>query len=482
MSLKSQTISGILWGSVGKVGILLVQFVLLIILGRILSPYDYGVIGILSFFTLLSNVIIESGFGQALIRREKVTDLELSSVFYLNLFLGVFLYVILLLLSECIALFFNIHELQIISKVFFLIIPVNALGIIQTTLFNKKMEYRKITFISFTSILISGICSVVFAVLGFGVWALVFQLLIYSITNTLFLWLYGNWKPLFVFSFHSIKGMLPFSINMLFTGVVIVIFNNLYTIIIGKYYSPLDLGYYTQGKKIEDIPSQSLTMVIQNVSYSALSKLQKNNMLLKESYAKIIRLSVFAIAPLLLAGIVLAPNMIPLFLSEKWLPVIPIFQILCVYGAFFPLHSISMNILKVKGDSKIILKLEILRRGLMLLVVFLTLQYDIYVLLWGSVFSSLLSVAINLYFCGRAIYYPIIEQLRNIFPYYFFSLLSCIVSYIVGLLFVDNMLLAFVCQSITFFFIYIFLLKVNRDSAYMDCVDIMKTYLKRKSE
>ena len=242
MSLKSQTISGVLWGSVGKVGILLVQFVLLIILGRILSPYDYGVIGILSFFTLLSNVIIESGFGQALIRREKVTDLELSSVFYLNLFLGVFLYVILILLSECIALFFNIHELQKISKVFFLIIPVNALGIIQTTLFNKKMEYRKITFISFTSILISGVCSVAFAVLGFGVWALVFQLLIYSITNTFFLWLYGNWKPLFAFSFHSIKGMLPFSINMLFTGVVIVVFNNLYTIIIGKYYSPLDLG------------------------------------------------------------------------------------------------------------------------------------------------------------------------------------------------------------------------------------------------
>ncbi len=144
MSLKSQTISGVLWGSVGKVGILLVQFVLLIILGRILSPYDYGVIGILSFFTLLSNVIIESGFGQALIRREKVTDLELSSVFYLNLFLGVFLYVILILLSECIALFFNIHELQKISKVFFLIIPVNALGIIQTTLFNKKWSIGKL--------------------------------------------------------------------------------------------------------------------------------------------------------------------------------------------------------------------------------------------------------------------------------------------------------------------------------------------------
>ena len=198
MSLKSQTISGVLWGSVGKVGILLVQFVLLIILVRILSPYDYGVIGILSFFTLLSNVIIESGFGQALIRREKVTDLELSSVFYLNLFLGVFLYVILILPSECIALFFNIHELQKISKVFFLIIPVNALGIIQTTLFNKKMEYRKITFISFTSILISGVCSVAFAVLGFGVWALVFQLLIYSITNTFFLWLYGHKKKVFV--------------------------------------------------------------------------------------------------------------------------------------------------------------------------------------------------------------------------------------------------------------------------------------------
>lgn len=143
MSLKSQTISGVLWGSVGKVGILLVQFVLLIILGRILSPYDYGVIGILSFFTLLSNVIIESGFGQALIRREKVTDLELSSVFYLNLFLGVFLYVILILLSECIALFFNILKLQKISKVFFLIIPVNALGIIQTTLLIKKWSIGK---------------------------------------------------------------------------------------------------------------------------------------------------------------------------------------------------------------------------------------------------------------------------------------------------------------------------------------------------
>lgn len=282
MSLKKQTVDGVIWSAIERFGSLGVQFIITVIIARVLSPSDYGLIGMLFVFTSLGGVILDAGFGQALIRKTVVTQIEFTSVFYFNIFMSVIIYLALYFTAPYIASFYNTPELEKIAKYVFLIFPINAFGIIQNTIIVKKVAFKLMTKISLSAALLSGIIGIFMAYNGYGVWALVYQSLLYAIFNTLFYWIFNSWRPLFKFDIRPIRQMFSFSINLLITNVIIVLFNNIYTLLIGKFYPLAQVGFYNQAKRLQEIPSQTLTSIVQRVSYPILSKLQGQNENLKK--------------------------------------------------------------------------------------------------------------------------------------------------------------------------------------------------------
>jgi teichuronic acid exporter len=414
------------WSFLERFGTLITQFIILLILSRLLNPSDFGIIGLTSVFISIGGILIESGFNQTIIRTKSISALELSSIFYFNLIVSVVTYLILFIFSGWISRFYNIPILSDVIKVMLLIIPINAFGLVQFSILSKELKFKKLAFVSILSAGISGSIGIMLAIANFGIWSLVFQSILMSSINTAFLWFSSTWRPQVAFSFRAIKSHLPFTTYLLLTNLSIVFFNNLYTLLIAKFFNVTIVGYYNQAKRLQEIPTQNITSVFSRVSYSVLSQNIENLSLIKSTYRKVINQTMFINVSIMLFCTFLGGNIIELLFSKKWLPSVPIFQLLCLYGSIFPLHTLNINILKVLGKSKLILQLEIFRRVIMILIIFVSFQFGIQGLLIGQIITAILFVLINMFFCGRQINFTIKEQLKDVFPYFIVSLLSVI--------------------------------------------------------
>ncbi|MDY0016229.1 MAG: lipopolysaccharide biosynthesis protein [Candidatus Delongbacteria bacterium] len=416
MSLQNQTISGVFWNFSQRFSTLLIQFIIITIIARILSPADFGMIGMLSIFSSLGLVILDSGFGQALIRNQEVNQDDLSTIFFVQLFLGITIYIILFLLSPAIADFFDEPSLIMISRYVFLIFPINSLGMIHMTLVRKRLKFKLMAKISIVSVSISGIIGVISAYNDLGVWALVIQMVIRSLLDTLILWIVIRWGPSLTFKSTSIQKYLGFSFNLLVTGVMKVISRNIYTLLIGKFYPVAQVGFYNQAKRFEQIPSESLTAVIQNVSYPILSTIQNDIVRLKNGYRKIITQTMLVNLFVMFTLFAIADNLFIVLLTDKWTQSIPYFKILCFYGMLYPLHSINTNILKVRGKGKTIVILEVVRNIILAISIIITINESVFILLFASVITTFISVIINMYYSGKEIDYGIKEQTLDFVP------------------------------------------------------------------
>jgi teichuronic acid exporter len=472
-SLKQEIVSGVFWSSVERIGSLGIQFVITIIIARVLTPVDYGLIGMLTIFTALGAVLLDSGFGQALIRKNDTTETDYSTVFFTNLALGLTIYFILYFCAPVISIFFHTPELTKISRYVFLVFPINAIGLIQNTIITKNTNFKLLTKISIISAILSGIFGISLAYSGLGVWTLVYQSLFYNLIRSILLWFFNKWRPSLIFSFNSIKNLFGFSSNLLGTGVIVVLFNNIYTLLIGRFYLVEQVGFYNQANRFQDLPTQTLTAIIQRVSYPVLSKIQDDDLRLKSAYRKIINQTVFFNFPLMLGLIATGKNLFLILLTEKWLPAVPYFQLLCIYGALFPLHSINVNILKVKGKGKMLLNLEIIRRLIMVSVIFITLRYGIITLLIGNIVASLLSISINMYFCGKEISFRIFEQIKDITPYFLIALISSLTMFILNEFLEINVALLLSVQIITGILVYLVISQILKLQAYIEMRQIV---------
>ena len=477
-TLREKTINGVIWSAVERISFLGIQFLITILIARALTPSDYGLIGMLSIFIALGSVMIDSGFGQALIRKKDANQTDYSSVFFLNVFLGIVIYLILFLLAPIIANFYNTPELTKIARVAFLVFPINALGLIQNTLINKSVNFKALAKVSILSSILSGIIGIFMAYNGFGVWALVAQSIIINAFKSIFLWVFNNWRPSNIFSFSSIKNIFNFSVNLLATDSIIVLFNNIYTLIIGKFYPISQVGFYNQAKTFVDIPSQTLTMIIQRVSYPVLSTLQDNNTELRSAYRRVINLTVYLNFPLMLGLLSMGNNLFTLLLTDKWIPAVPYFQILCIYGAIFPLHSINVNILKVKGKGKLLMRLEIIRRLLMIIAIVFTIKEGVMIMLIGFLLAAIISILINMYYCGNEIGLSLSTQLKDILIYLSISILISTVMIFVDYINVNSLvsiiLQVFVGGSI--YFILSYFLKL---SSFVELKGILFNLIKK---
>ena len=481
-SLKNKTVKGTFWSAIERFSSMGVQIVCTIIIARFLSPTEFGIIGILLVFTTIGQVIVECGFGQALIRKLDATDIDYSSVFYLNIFLGLLVYLLLYLVSPFIADFYKLPILNSASKITFLTIPISSFSMIQYTILVKNTEFKRLALITVLSSILSGGIAVLIAYYYRNVWALIIQNVLMYFFRTIFLWLFSYWTPILCFSILSVKTMFRFSAHLLLSGLIGNIFDNIYALVIGKVYRPVDLGYFSQADKMKQYISGSITEVIKRVTYPILSTIQNDDNRLKDEYNKIIMVSFFIVGFFMFLLMGISRDLFIFLLGEKWETSGHFFCILCINGALYPLHLINQNILYVKGRSSAVLKLELFRRLLMLVIIFITVHFDMIYMIWGSVIYNILLLFVNLYYCGSAIKYSVFEQLKDIFPIILFCvimflLMSLCNSLLVDLLLVIRMLIVTVVGGVFF----ISMASFTHLKPYIDLVSIVKTMVYRKS-
>nr|WP_319400081.1 lipopolysaccharide biosynthesis protein [uncultured Carboxylicivirga sp.] len=455
-SVKQKTINSIIWNGIERFSTLFIQLVSTLIIARILTPEDFGIIGMLAIFTALGNVIIDSGFSQGLIRKSRITNDDLISVFAFNIILSIVLYLIFYFCAPLIAKFYNTPQLTLIARVSFLSFPINALSIIQQTVLQKELNFKKISKITISASILSGILGVLFAILLRNVWALILQILFFNTFKSILFWFFSTWRLKGKFSLSSIYDLGRFSFNLLLSGLVGVIFDNMYTLMIGKFYDSKSLGLYTQSKKIAELPALSISNVIQKVTYPSLSLFQTDLSKLKYNYRRIIQLAVYIISPICGFLIITAPDLFKMILGEKWNGAIFFFQMLCLIGVLYPVSSISINILKVVGKSSKLIQLEVIKKVVMALILIYTIRINLEAVVYGNIVYSLFAVLLNLYFCGKEIQLKIWEQLKDILPSYFLTIvISLIVYYLNQLIDFSNNILMILLMGLIYCLIWI---------------------------
>lgn len=442
-SLKKDFVSGVAWGIVQNFSTLIVGFVITLFLARKLAPEDYGLINMLAIFNVLSLVLVDSGFGQALIQKKEPTNLDYSSVFYFNILFSLFIYIILFFCAPFIADFYHEDQLTMIARISFLMIPINAFSIIQYSILTKELEVKKISFVTVISSLISGCVGLTFAYLDYGVWSLVVQSLSMQISRTCLLWFVSSWKPIVAFSFQSIKSIFSFGMNLLGVYTFAAIFNNIYVVVIGRYYNVVDVGYYNQAQRLEQTATSAINSSIQSVTFPTLSKIQDDLDRVRDIYKRIIGFSLFLNLPIMLGLIIPAEDIVRVLLSEKWISCVPYFRILCIVSSLYPLHMINVNVLKALGRGRLYFYLDLIKRFLIILGVVITLDLGVYYLLISYLIATMISVLLNVYFCGKVIKYSFFDQIKDLLPIIFSTFIFLIILFIINM-YISNVLLKFV--------------------------------------
>lgn len=415
-SLKNKTVKGASWSIIDSIAGQGVSFLVGLVLARLLAPDDYGLIGIITIFIAVFNSIVDSGFSNALIRKNDAQDIDYNTVFLSNFLVSGILFGVLFVCAPFISRFFNQPQLLPLLRVMGSIVIINAFAIIQRTIFVKNVDFKTQTKASLISSVFSGIVGIGMAVCGCGVWSLVGQQMSRQILNTICLWIYSDWLPKLQFSFKSFKELFSFGWKLLVSGLIDTVWREIYQVVIGKCYSPASLGHYARAQQFASICSSNLTTVVQRVSFPVLSSVQDDRERLKNGYKRIIKVTMLLTFTLMLGLAAVSKPMILALIGEKWLPCVPYLQIICLQMMLYPLHSLNLNMLQVQGRSDLFLRLEIIKKiiavGPLLLGVFV----NIYWMLGGSVITGFIAYYLNAYYSGPFLNYSIKEQVKDILP------------------------------------------------------------------
>lgn len=429
-----------MWNGVDKFFFQFVALIVGIITARFLSPQDFGFMGALAVFTMLSNILVESGFTSALIRRDGNTDNDYSAIFFVNILIAVVIYLILFFSAPYIALFFRMPELCSLSRFLFLSIIINSFGIVQNIILSKSLSFKVISLADLTSALVSGVATVLMVMNGFGYWALAWQILLQNIVRVAFLWAASSWRVSFHPSFGVIKEVFSFSSFMLFSSFINTVVKNIYSVIIGRLFNPAMLGYYSQANKYQQIPSTVIQSTISGVAYPVLSNLKDDETRQLMYLRKIVRIAACVIFPVMFGLAALMAPLVSILLTDKWLPAVPYFQIMVPVAVVLPFHALNTNLVLIRGFSKTNLLLEAVKNGLILLSVFAVyalasftscIEMDInWLLIFFSV-ANVLSYLFDMFMSQRLAGYRVINQLKDILPYF---LVSAVMFAVVSLL------------------------------------------------
>lgn len=433
-NLKKKAIHGVSWSAIDSISNSGIAFLVGIGLARILSPAEFGLIGMITVFIAVSNSIVDSGFSSALIRKVETKRIDYNTVFYFNLCLSIILYIILFFCAPAISRFFNEPVLISIMRIMGTILVINSFGIVQRALLVKEVDFKTQTKVSIIASVSSGFIGVGMALKGFGVWSLVGQQISRQLLNAIFLWVFNTWRPAWEFSKESFQELFGFGSKLLVSGLIDTIYKNIYYLIIGKFYSAVQLGQYTRAEQFNSLFSSNLTTVVQRVSYPILCSIQDDTERLKLTYQRVIKLTMLVTFSCMLGLAAIAKPVILILIGEKWLPAVAFLQIICFAGMLYPLHAINLNMLMVKGRSDLFLKLEIIKKSIAVIPLGLGVFYGIEFMLWGGVFVSLAAYFINSYYSAMLINYSTWSQIKDISPTYFVSFVVAVAMWSINFL------------------------------------------------
>ncbi|WP_179348057.1 lipopolysaccharide biosynthesis protein [Winogradskyella pacifica] len=435
MSLKKRALSGVVWTALQKFANQIIGFIISIILARLLLPEEFGLIAMLTVFIALGSTFINSGLSESIIRTENPDDRDFSTVFYFNLIVSLIVYIIIVLAAPYISDFYQQDKLTLIIRVYALDFVINAFAAIQSARLTKKMDFKALMLISTPSLIISGTVGVLMALYGFGVWSLVWSKLAQSTAFTLQLWFKSKWRPLWLFSKEKFKVHFNFGYKFMLSGILNTLFDNAYVLIIGKFFSPAQVGFFSKANGLRILPVHLIGGIFNKITFPLLSEIQNDESRLKNVYSRVMQMVIFIVAPTLIFVAVLGEPIFRFLYTDKWLPAVPYFQILCIAGVLHPIQSYNLQILKVKGRTDLLLKAEVIKKIMTTIVIVIAFQYGIYGLVYASVVSAFIAVFVNTHYTNKLINYSLLEQIKDVLPTILLALFAGFIMYFTDTIF-----------------------------------------------
>ena len=467
-----------MWSAIDNVAQFGVQFVVSIVLARLLSPDDYGLIGIITIFTTVCTTIINGGFSNALIRTQKPTDEDYNTAFICNLLMSILLYAIVFLCSPLIADFFNRQELVALTRVSSFTMIIGALAIVQQTRLTKRIDFKTQTKITLIASILSGIVGIALALMDYGVWALVVQGIVAQSLRTVLLWFFNHWVPSLRFSKESFNRLFGFGWKMMASGILDSLWTQLYQVIVGKFYSPSTLGQYTRAKQFASLFSSNLTSVIQRVTFPVLSDIQDENERMIVAYRRIIKTTMFMTFALMFALGAVSEPLLYCLIGPKWHEAATYLPWICLIGSLYPLHAINLNMLQVQGRSDLFLGLEIIKKIIGIVPLMIGAFIGIFPMLYTSVFTSIICYFLNAYFPGKLLGYSSWMQVKDVALSFVISLIMAVVVYLMKYLPLSNWLIL-PMQIILGFFFFFFLCKITKIEEYKEVINMIKPIMNK---
>lgn len=424
---KRKAVSGMLWTGIERLGTQLIQFVIGILIARILLPSDYGLIGMLVIFMGIAQTFIDSGFANALIQKKDRNQDDFSTVFYFSIGVAALFYIILFFSAPFIAEFYHQPILTQVARVYMLTLLINGFSISQTAKLTIELDFRTQAIISLIAIVLSGGTGISLAYSGYGVWALVGQGLTMSITRTISIWIASRWMPLRSFSMKSFKRLFSFGSKLLASSLINNIYSNLSTLIIGKAYQAADLGFYTRANQFSQLPTQTISNIVVKVNYPILSQLQDDNAKLVTTYKTLLRTPVFILYPILFGLAILAKPFIQVLLGDKWLLSASLIPILCFGNLWNPLTDINLNLLYVKGKTDLVLKLELIKKPIAFLMLIGSVSFGLEGMCLAIALYNFIAFCFNCYYTGKILDYGFFKQLKSLLPIFGYCMIMGIV-------------------------------------------------------
>ena len=473
-SLKDKAIKGTLWSSLERFSVQGMQFVVMLLIARILGPKNYGLIGMLMIFIALSRSLTDSGFGQALIRKENNTDADRNTVFYFNLVVSCSLYLLLFAIAPLVADFYNEPQLVSVMRVYCLVVIIDSLAIIQRSILTYHIDFKTQMKASVAATIVSSAVALIMAYKGFGVWALVGQQLSSAVINTLTLWLYSKWRPSLLYSWKSFHELFSFGSKLMISGVINTVYSNLYALVVGKVFNATTLGFYTRAQHYSEFPSSNVTSVLQRVTYPVLCKMKDDTERLRINYRRMLRLSAFVVFPLMCGMAGAAYPLVEVLLGHKWHYAATLLIPISFAMMWYPVHSLNLNLLQVKGRSDLFLKLEIIKKLIGVTILAISVPFGLLFMCYTKIFSALISLFINTYYTGKLIQVGFFRQLGDLLKTLVTSL--CMFAIVFGINhYIDSYLVQLIADIIVGAVFYIGVAFVFK----FEEVDYLKSILKK---
>ena len=443
--LKQETIFSLLWNAFDKVGFQVIAFIIGLVTLRLLSPKDFGLIGALAIFTALSNILVESGFTSAMVRREKNTDNEYTAILCFNVFLSLFFYVNLYFCADLIAEYYKMPELVDLSRFIFLSILFNSFSIVQSIILTKELSFKKLSTSNICAAIISGVVTIILILNGYTYWALAWQILLQAAVKCIMLWIFSKWRPKASADFSIIKEVAVFSFSLILSSLLNTFVRYIYNPIIGNKFGEDQLGYYSEAYKFYFLPSNIISSTICGVAYPVLSKLNNDENRQTNYLRKMVRMAAFGIFPIMLGAMACFDNLTIAILTEKWKNIIPYFQILAIAGIITPFHGLYLGFLTLKGHPKRNFASELIRNILIVTPLFF-LHNNIIWMLWSFTIANILSYCVDLFFIRKVINYKVSEQIKDILPYGVIALVMAIIVYSINYLPINSIWIKIILQ------------------------------------